>query len=100
MQVYNRSRRKTEWDEQLIMQVLQDDFAAYGILLKKYQLFINHAAYTLTRNQKEGEKLAMVTIMVLWTDRKKLHPEIPFPDYLEDLITRLHKRGSPFLSDN
>ena len=31
MQVYNRSRRKTEWDEQLIMQVLQDDFAAYGI---------------------------------------------------------------------
>ena len=100
MQVYNRSRRKTEWDEQLIRQVLQDDFKAYGLLLSKYRLFINHVAYTLTGNQKEGKKLAMVVIMVLWTDRKKLHPEIPFPAYLEDLVTRLHKRGSPFLADN
>jgi hypothetical protein len=100
MQVHNRSRRKTEWDEQLIAQVLLDDFEAYGILLKKYQLFINHVAYSLTGNQKEGRKLAMVAIMVLWNDRKKLHPEIPFRGYLEDLITKLHKRGSPFLSDN
>jgi hypothetical protein len=109
MKVIQRVRKKAEQNEQsfsadsdevLVALLLNDDFWAYGRLIRKYQDLIKKTAWALTEDRKTANALTIVAMMAVWADRKVMDNSIPLRHFLADLVSRLYARGYPYLSDN
>ncbi|WP_133992221.1 RNA polymerase sigma factor [Dinghuibacter silviterrae] len=78
-------------DGRLVRRLKNGDFQAYGILIRKYQYFVNSTAYKLTLDKAAGYNLAVESMLALWNFRAAIPKssgirQKGFLEFLRELI--------------